>query len=137
MATVSPNPSDRDIIDHVCGGKITPEKAVELLRGDGDAKMYLLQKLAAGSLPLAVGVQLEARLAQIAEARAEKRGRGSNAGTSRLWLKVSAKGALSLYGLQRLPVTLYVEQWERLLGFADELKEFLKAHDSELKRKQR
>ena len=54
-----------------------------------------------------------------------------------LYCKVSQKGAVSLYGLQRMPVTLYVEQWERLLGFADELRAFLKEHDSELKRKQR
>jgi hypothetical protein len=62
MATVSPNPSDREIIDGVCGGVITPEKAVELLRGDGDSKLYLLQKLAGGVLPVAHGVRLEARL---------------------------------------------------------------------------
>ena len=54
-----------------------------------------------------------------------------------LYCKVSAKGGVSLYGLQRMPVTLYVEQWERLLGFADELQAFLKEHDSELKRKER
>jgi hypothetical protein len=54
-----------------------------------------------------------------------------------LYCKVSQKGAVSLYGLQRMPVTLYVEQWERLLGFADQLQAFLKEHNSELKRKQR
>jgi hypothetical protein len=54
-----------------------------------------------------------------------------------LYCKVSAKGALSLYGLQRMPVTLYIEQWERLLGFADELREFMKDHDSEFKRKEK
>ena len=40
-----------------------------------------------------------------------------------------------MYGLQRMPVTLYVEQWERLLPFADELRGFAKEHDGELKRK--
>ena len=54
-----------------------------------------------------------------------------------LYCKVSGKGGISLYGLQRMPVTLYVEQWERLLGFSDELREFMKEHDSELKRKER
>jgi hypothetical protein len=54
-----------------------------------------------------------------------------------LYCKVSAKGGVSLYGLQRMPVTLYVEQWERLFGFADQLQAFLKEHDSELKRKER
>jgi hypothetical protein len=54
-----------------------------------------------------------------------------------LYCKVSAKGGLSLYGLQRMPVTLYIEQWERLFAFADELQAFMKEHDSELKRKER
>ena len=56
---------------------------------------------------------------------------------SRLYAKVSAKKAVSVYGLQRMPVTLYVEQWERLLAFADELRQFLKDHDRELSRKVR
>ena len=54
-----------------------------------------------------------------------------------LYCKVSQKGGLSLYGLQRMPVTLYVEQWERLLDFSDEIQKFMKEHDSELKRKER
>ena len=54
-----------------------------------------------------------------------------------LYCKVSQKGGMSLYGLQRMPVTLYVEQWERLLDFSDEICQFLKEHDSELKRKER
>ena len=52
-----------------------------------------------------------------------------------LYCKVSQKGAISVYGLQRMPVTLYVEQWERLLGFGDEVRAFAKDHDAELKRK--
>ena len=48
---------------------------------------------------------------------------------------VSEKGAVSVYGLQRMPVTLYVEQWERLLNFADQVRQFMKEHDAELKRK--
>ena len=41
--------------------------------------------------------------------------------------KSVAKGGISLYGLQRMPVTLYIEQWERLFGFADELQAFIKS----------
>jgi hypothetical protein len=52
-----------------------------------------------------------------------------------LYCKVSAKGALSVYGLQRMPVTLYVEQWTRLLDFSDQLRQFMGEHDAELKRK--
>jgi hypothetical protein len=54
-----------------------------------------------------------------------------------LYCKVSQKGAISVYGLQRMPVTLYVEQWERLLGFGETIQAFLKEHDSELKRKEK
>jgi hypothetical protein len=53
-----------------------------------------------------------------------------------LYCKVSEKGAISVYGLQRMPVTLYVEQWERLLAFADEINSFMKENDSKLKRKE-
>lgn len=55
----------------------------------------------------------------------------------RLYCKVSPKGAVSLYGLQRMPVTLYLEQWERLLAFGDEIKAFIGQHGAELKRKER
>lgn len=51
-------------------------------------------------------------------------------------LKVSEKGALSVYGLGRFPVTLYREQWEKLLGMADEIRNFIQEHDAELKRKE-
>ncbi len=52
-----------------------------------------------------------------------------------LSLKISEKGGLSVYGLGRFPVTLYKEQWSRLLDMADELRAFLKANDSQLKAK--
>ena len=54
---------------------------------------------------------------------------------SPLRLKVSAKGALSVYGLGRFPVTLYKEQWARLLDAVDDIRAFLADHDSELKGK--
>ncbi len=54
-----------------------------------------------------------------------------------LYCKVSQKGAVSVYGLQRMPVTLYVEQWERLLNYGDDIRQFVKDHDSELKRKEK
>jgi hypothetical protein len=53
-----------------------------------------------------------------------------------LRLKVSEKGALSVYGLGRFPVTLYKEQWRRLLDFADDIKTFLKDNDHLLKGKE-
>jgi hypothetical protein len=53
-----------------------------------------------------------------------------------LRLKVSEKGALSVYGLGRFPVTLYKEQWIRLLDYAEEMRSFIKDNDQLLKAKQ-
>lgn len=50
-------------------------------------------------------------------------------------LKVSEKGGVSVYGLGRFPVTLYKEQWTKLLAMTDEIKAFIKQHDAELKAK--
>ena len=50
-------------------------------------------------------------------------------------LKVSEKGAVSLYGLGRFPVTLYQQQWEKLLGMTDEIKKFLLNNEGELSKK--
>jgi hypothetical protein len=50
-------------------------------------------------------------------------------------LKVSEKGGLSVYGLGRFPVTLYREQWEKLLGMADEIRSFIHDNDEALKKK--
>jgi hypothetical protein len=51
---------------------------------------------------------------------------------SRIVLKVSQKGALSVYGLGRFPVTLYREQWVRVLEIAEEIKQFIHDHSKEL-----
>jgi hypothetical protein len=51
-------------------------------------------------------------------------------------LKVSEKGGLSVYGLGRFPVTLYKEQWTKLLDMADEIRTFISTHDRELKTKE-
>lgn len=51
-------------------------------------------------------------------------------------LRVSEKGALSVYGLGRFPVTLYREQWEKLLGMANEIRQFIQDNDHLLKKKE-
>ena len=51
-------------------------------------------------------------------------------------LKVSEKGGVSVYGLGRFPVTLYKEQWMKLLGMADEIKAFISANEAKLKSKE-
>jgi hypothetical protein len=51
-------------------------------------------------------------------------------------MKVSEKGALSVYGMGRFPVTLYKEQWLKLLDMADDIRAFIAAHKAELKAKE-
>lgn len=58
--------------------------------------------------------------------------RSSSKGLS---LRVSEKGALSVYGLGRFPVTLYKEQWLRLLDMTDEIRGFIKMNEAQLKTK--
>ncbi len=49
--------------------------------------------------------------------------------------KVSEKGGVSVYGLGRFPVTLYKEQWNKLLDMADDIRRFLVENDAKLKTK--
>jgi len=51
-------------------------------------------------------------------------------------LKVSEKGAVSVYGMGRFPVTLYKEQWIKLLDMADDLRRFIEENSSKLKVKE-
>ena len=51
-------------------------------------------------------------------------------------MKVSEKGGLSVYGMGRFPVTLYKEQWLKLLDLSEEIRAFIAAHESELKSKE-
>ena len=77
--------------------------------------------------------EMQAELERLrAENEALKREKSKGRG---LYLKVSQKGAASLYGLGRFPVTLYKEQWARVLDMADEIRAFLAEHDAELKSK--
>ena len=89
---------------------------------DREWNAHILAQLAAGKLTQ------EQALAQL------KTAPKSNGGP--LSCKQSEKGGVSVYGLQRMPVTLYAEQWERLLAFAEVVKSFIKDHPG-LSRKQR
>ncbi len=68
------------------------------------------------------------RLRQENEALKRKVSRGTE-------IKVSEKGALSVYGLGRFPVTLYKEQWLRLLDLREEILSFIKNNEAKLKTK--
>jgi hypothetical protein len=58
-----------------------------------------------------------------------------SAQTRGVTLKVSEKGGLSVYGLGRFPVTLYKEQWAKLLDMADDIRAFIRDNDATLKAK--
>jgi hypothetical protein len=74
--------------------------------------------------------ELKARLEAVEREKAGKR-------TGEMTFKVGEKGGVSVYGLGRFPVTLYYEQWIRLLDQAAELRQFLEENKSRLKLKDR
>jgi hypothetical protein len=53
-----------------------------------------------------------------------------------VYLQESEKGGLSIYGMGRFPVTLYREQWEKLLAMADEIRAFIRENEHSLKKKE-
>lgn len=75
-----------------------------------------------------VNTELERLRAENARLKGQ-RGRG-------VTMKISEKGGLSVYGLGRFPVTLYKEQWQKLLEAADDIRAFLKDNDAQLKTKE-
>ena len=73
--------------------------------------------------------ELKARLESLEKQQGTRR-------TGSLEFKVGEKGGVSVYGLGRFPVTLYYEQWNRLLAASDKLKEFMEENKSRLKLKE-
>ena len=76
--------------------------------------------------------EMKAELERLQAENAKLKSKGS-AGLS---LKVSEKGAVSIYGMGRFPVTLYKEQWLRILASAPEIEAFIRENDSKLKTKE-
>ena len=75
--------------------------------------------------------ELKAELDRLrSENAALKKGASSN-----IRMKVSEKGAVSVYGIGRFPVTLYKEQWLKLLGMAEDIRAFIAANEAQLKAK--
>jgi len=74
--------------------------------------------------------ELKAKLSEL-EKQVETKKRSGD-----LIFKVGEKGGVSVYGLGRFPVTLYYEQWNRLLGAAEDIKTFLEDNKSKLKLKE-
>lgn len=73
--------------------------------------------------------------AELARLRAENEALKQKRSTA-VSMKVSEKGAVSVYGLGRFPVTLYQEQWQKLLAMADDIKTFIEENKDRLKVKE-
>ncbi len=78
----------------------------------------------------------EAMQAELARLKAENEALKRRTEKGAMSLKVSEKGAVSLYGMGRFPTTLYKEQWIKLLDMADDIRAFLKENDALLKTKE-
>ena len=76
---------------------------------------------------------LQAELERLRAENAALKGRAVKGVT----LRVSEKGGVSVYGLGRFPVTLYREQWEKLLAMMDDIRAFITEHGAELKTKEK
>jgi hypothetical protein len=76
--------------------------------------------------------EMQAELERLREENAQLKNKDKGG----LTLKVSEKGAVSLYGMGRFPVTLYKEQWLRVLASAAEIEAFIHQNDSKLKTKE-
>jgi len=77
----------------------------------------------------------EALIAELAKLKAENEAL-KKAGSRGISLKVSQKGAVSLYGMGRFPVTLYKEQWLKILEMSDVIRAFIADNNSALKEKE-
>jgi hypothetical protein len=76
--------------------------------------------------------EMQAELEKLKAENAALKSRGSKG----ISMKVSEKGGVSIYGLGRFPVTLYLEQWTKLLDLADDIRSFIKENEGKLKKKE-
>jgi len=76
--------------------------------------------------------ELQAELARLKAENDALKARGSRGIT----MKVSEKGAVSVYGMGRFPVTLYQEQWLKLLDIAEDIRAFIRDNEPKLKKKE-
>ena len=76
-------------------------------------------------------------LAELTRLKAENESlRAAKASSGKLLIRLSQKGAVSVYGLGRFPVTLHREQWEKLLTMADQIRQFIHDNTHLLKKKE-
>jgi hypothetical protein len=75
--------------------------------------------------------------AELERLKAENQALKERKRTSSVSMKVSEKGAVSVYGLGRFPVTLYKEQWQKLLSMSDDIQAFISENEDRLKAKEK
>jgi hypothetical protein len=78
------------------------------------------------------GAELQAELERLKAENAALKARRDQ----RVSMKVSEKGGVSVYGLGRFPVTLYQEQWQKLLDMSNDIRAFIKENEDRLKKKE-
>jgi hypothetical protein len=83
---------------------------------------------------IAMSEDTEEMRAELERLRAENEGLKARKSQEKR-LQVSQKGAVSLYGIRRFPVTFYADEWDIILGMAEDVRTFISQHESELKRK--
>jgi hypothetical protein len=108
-----------------------PAGPPSIMRETGRVGVYSRPRSPSGRHP----VSDDAMKAELERLRAENEAL-KKSGRSKLAMKVSEKGALSVYGMGRFPVTLYKEQWLKLLDMGDEIRAFIQANNDSLKAKE-
>jgi hypothetical protein len=108
----------------------TIHRDVELVERVGSTLRLATQELRGPSVSTDSPNDVQAELARL---RAENERLKAGRANARERITVSPKGAVSVYGLGRFPITLYQEQWLRLLAMADAIRQFIVDHKSELK----
>jgi len=110
-------------------GNSASDKALARAREQAKAERALAEGAVEG-VPSKVGAALEDELARLRAENQELRTKAAS--RTSISMKVSEKGALSVYGLGRFPITLYGQQWLRLLGEAETIKQFVADHHGQM-----
>lgn len=75
--------------------------------------------------------EMAAEIERLQKENSDLKAKNEESKKNKVRLQVAKKGGMSIYGLQRMPITLYKHQWVAILNMSDEIKDFLSDHDSE------
>lgn len=85
-----------------------------------------------GKMTSTVEAALREQLANLQAENERLKTKRREAARKRQTLKVSQKGAVSLYGIRRFPLTFYAQEWDKVLDMAQEIRDFIADHRDEL-----